>query len=197
MVCRFVQKQHVWCVEQELTQRNAAFFTTRQGGYVCIVRGAAQRLHGHVDLRVEVPKVLGVDLILKLGHFVSGFIGIVHREFVVAIKDVFFRLHTKHDIFTHAQVCVQFGFLREVADSRALGRPCFALKFFVLTGHNAHQGRFTCAVDTDNADFHTGQEVQADVFKDFFTTGVGFGHTIHKVDILVSGHGSHPFGIKN
>ena len=54
---------------------------------------------------------------------------------------------------------------------------------------NPHQRRFARTVDPDNADLDTWQEAEADVFKQLLAAGIGFGNTVHVVDVLVGWHG--------
>jgi len=35
------------------------------------VQRAAERFHGHLDLRVQVPQILGIDLVLQIRHFAA------------------------------------------------------------------------------------------------------------------------------
>ena len=49
--------------------------------------GQPQRVHGLLDLGIEVPEVLGLDLVLETGHLVRRLVRIVHGEFVVAVED--------------------------------------------------------------------------------------------------------------
>lgn len=89
VVGRFVQEQHVGRFQQQLAQRHAAFLTTRKVGDVGVVRRAAQRLHRHVDLAVQIPQVFRVDRVLKGGHFLHQLVRIIlgdlHRDLVEAV----------------------------------------------------------------------------------------------------------------
>ncbi len=58
MVGRLVEQQQVGLVEQQPAQRDAAALAAGQLGDVGVVGRAAQRVHGEVDLAVEVPEVL-------------------------------------------------------------------------------------------------------------------------------------------
>ena len=61
-----VEQQHVGLFQQNLAQRHATLFTTRQLGHVGVARRQAQRVHGHFDLVVEVPQIVLVDVLLQL-----------------------------------------------------------------------------------------------------------------------------------
>ena len=192
VVGRFIEQQHVRRFEQQFAQRHTAPFTARQ---VCghrVIGGAAQRLQRDVDLRVQIPKVLRVDLVLELRHLIGGLIRVVHRQLVVAIQNVFLGLHTQHHVFTHVEGFVQVGFLRQVANFGPLGGPRLTCEILVHSGHDFHQGGFTCAVHANDANLHAGQKAQADVLKALLATGIGLGHAVHVVDILISRHWGPP-----
>ena len=104
MVGRFVQQQQFRLVEQQLAQRDAAALAAGELRHVGIVGRAAQRVHRLVDLAVEIPQALGLDLVLQLGHLVGGFLGIVHRQFVVAIEDRLLLGDAQHDVLAHRLV---------------------------------------------------------------------------------------------
>ena len=173
VVGRFIEQQHFGRFKQQFAKGNTTGFTPGKGCYIRIIRRAAQCFHRYVDLAVEIPQVLGVDLVLQRSHLVGGFVGIVHRQFVIAVKYVLFLFDAKHDIFTHGQSGVEIGFLLEVANLGPLCDPRLARKVFVLTGHDPHQSGFTRTVDTDDADFHTGKEVQVNVVETFLAARIG------------------------
>src|SRR6185312_2711854 len=58
VVGRLVEQQQVGRLEQQLAQRDPAALTTGELGDVGVRRRAAQRVHGELELRVDVP---GVD----------------------------------------------------------------------------------------------------------------------------------------
>jgi hypothetical protein len=62
----FVEQQDVGFLQQQATQRNAPSFAARQDFYGRFGRWTAQRVHGHFESRVEVPRVLRVEFLL---HF--------------------------------------------------------------------------------------------------------------------------------
>ncbi len=190
MVGRFVEEQHVGGFEQQLAQRHAAFLAAGKRGNIGLVGGAAQRFHRDIDLAVEIPEVLGVDLVLELGHFIGGFVGIVHRQFVVAVEHGLFLGHAQHDVAAHIEGGIKLGFLRQVAHARAFGVPSLALEILVPACHDLEQGRFTRAVDADDTDLHAGEEVEVDILKALLATGVGLGHSGHVIDVLIGSHGA-------
>jgi hypothetical protein len=190
VVGRFVEKQHVGLLKQELAERHAAAFPAREGGDIGIVRRAAERVHRDADGRFKLPQVLRVNLVLQGGHLVCGLVRVVHRQFVVAFQDLGLLGHAQHDVFLGGELRVKLRLLREVADLGALGGPGLTFEVLVHPGHDLQEGRLARAVDADDADLHAGQEVQVDVLKAGLAAGVGLGDVLHVVNILIAGHGA-------
>ena len=126
MVGGLVEQQHLGLFEQQLAQRDAAALAARELRHVPIVGRAAERFHGLVDLRVEIPQALRLDLVLQAGHLVGGLVRIVHGEFVVAVEDRLLGGDALHDVAAHVQHLVELRLLRQVADARALGHEALA-----------------------------------------------------------------------
>ena len=186
MVGRLVQQQQFGLVEQQLAQRDAAALAAGELGDVGIVGRAAQRVHRLVDLAVEIPEACGLDLVLQFGHLVGGFVGIVHRQFVVAIEDRLLLGDAQHDVLAHGLAGVELRLLFEVADAGALGDPGLAVIFLVEAGHDPQQGRFAGAVDAEHADLGVRVERQMDVIE-HLPGRVALGQTLHEIDEL-TGH---------
>ena len=72
VVGRLVEQQDVGLGQQQLGQRHAALLAARQLRHVGVARRAAQRVERLLDLRVEVPQVLRVDLVLQLAAISSA-----------------------------------------------------------------------------------------------------------------------------
>ena len=81
-------------------------------------------------------------------HFIQAFQGVNHfgHRFFNRLTDGVFR--------------VQFWFLRQVTDFNARLRASFAFDFGINAGHDAQQGRFTRAVQTEYTDFGAREEAQ-------------------------------------
>ena len=163
MVGRLVEQQQVGLVEQQPAERDAASLAAGQLGHVGVVGRAAQRVHGEIDLAVEVPQVLGVDLVLQLGHLVGGLVGVVRGDLVVAVEQRLLRRDALHDVLAHGLLRVELRLLLEVADAGALGDPAFAAELSVDAGHDAQQRRLARAVDAEHADLGVRVEGQMDV----------------------------------
>ena len=87
MIGRLVEQQELRLLEKELAQRHAPPLAAGKLGDVGVVRRTAQGVHRKIDLGIEVPQPLGLDLVLQLGHLVGSFIGVVGGELVVAVDD--------------------------------------------------------------------------------------------------------------
>jgi hypothetical protein len=144
-------------------------------------------------LTIEVPQILGVDLVLELRHFVSGFVGIVHGEFVVAIELRLLLGHAFHDIAHDVPRRIELRFLWQIADGHSIRGPGLAGELLLLSRHNAQQRRLARAVDADHADLGAGEEGERHVLQDLFPAGIGLVELVHDVDVLRGGHGR-PFG---
>ena len=69
VVRRFVKEKQVRGFQQQAAQGHAAAFPTGKYGHRGIPRRAAQRGHGLLQLRVQIPGVRGIDFRLQLAHF--------------------------------------------------------------------------------------------------------------------------------
>ena len=126
MVGRLVEQQDVGLGEQQAAKRHAPLLAARQRVNLGVAGRAAQRVHGLLDLRIEVPEVAGVDLVLQLRHLVGGLVGIVHGELVVAVELRLLLRHALHDIAGHVLGRIELRLLRQIADADAVGRPGLA-----------------------------------------------------------------------
>ncbi len=152
MVGGLVEQKQFGLLQQQPAQRHAPPLAARQLRHIGIVGRAAQRIHRLVDFGIEIPQPLGLDLILKLRHLVGGFVGVIHRKFVVAIENRPLRRHALHDILTHRLAGIELRFLLQIADTGAFGRPGFAAELGVEARHDAQQRRLAGAVDAEHAD---------------------------------------------
>jgi hypothetical protein len=69
VVRRLVQQQQIGGLDEELAQRDSAALTTGEDRHGLVRRRAAQGVHRLIELRIDVPRVGGVDLGLQLAHF--------------------------------------------------------------------------------------------------------------------------------
>ena len=188
MVGRLVEQQQLGLFEQQPAERDAAPLAARERGHVGVVGRAAQRVHRLLDLAVEIPQALGLDLVLQPRHLVRGLVGIVHRELVVAVEDRLLVRDAEHDVAAHVERRVELRLLRQVADPRALGDEALADEFRVEAGHDAQQRRLARAVDAEHADLGVGIEGEIDVLQNLLAARPGLGQALHVIDELARGH---------
>ena len=188
MVGRLVEQKHFRRFQQQLAKRDTAAFTARQAFDIGVIGRAAQRLHRDIDLRIQIPEVLAVDLVLQLCHLVGGLVAIIHRQFVEAIKLGLLGRDTQHDVVTHVQRRIKMRLLRQIANLGALGGPGLAGEIGIQPGHDLHQGRFTRPVHAHHADFDSGQKAQVNVLETFLAARIGLGNPLHVIDVLIGCH---------
>jgi hypothetical protein len=174
MIRRLVEEEHVRLLEQHATQRDATLLATRQPAHVGVGRRQPQRVHRHLDLVVEVPEVVRVDVLLELPllleqrrHLVVRHrLGELHRDFVEAVERAALVLERLLDVAAHVLRLVELWLLREETDLRPLVRPRLALKVLVDACHDAQQRRLARAVGAEDADLRAGIEREPDVLED-------------------------------
>ncbi len=184
VIGRLVEQQQLRLLQKQPAERDTPPLAAGKLRHLGIVGRAAQRIHRLIDLGVEVPQSLGLDLVLQLGHLVGGLVGIVHRQLVVAVDDRLLRRHPLHDVLAHRFGRIELRLLRQVADAGALGGPSLAGKLGVEAGHDAQQRRLAGAVDAEHADLGIGIERQVDVLQDLAVARIGLGEPLHMVDEL-------------
>ena len=187
MVGRLVEQKQLGLFEQQPAQRDAAALAAGELRHLGAVGRAAQRIHRLIDLGIEIPQALGLDLVLELGHLVGGLVGIIGGEFVVAVEDRLLRRDALHDVFAHGLSGIELRLLRQVTDAGALGDPALAVIFGVDAGHDAQQRRLAGAVDAEHADLGVRIKRQVDVLQDLPVARIGLGQAFHVIDEL-TGH---------
>ena len=158
MVGRLVEQKQIRLLEEELAERHATPLAAGELRHVGIIGRTTQRIHRLIDFGIEVPQPLGLDLVLKLGHLVGGFVGVVQRQFVVAVEDRLLHRHAFHDVLAHRFCGIELRLLRQVTDAGAVGGPGLAGILVVDPGHDAKERRLTGAVDAEHADLGVGIE---------------------------------------
>ena len=188
MVGRLVEQQQIGLVEQQLAERDAAALAAGELGHLGVVGRAAQRVHRQVDLAVEVPEVLGVDLVLQLRHLVGGLVGIIGGDLVVAVEQRLLGGDALHHVLAHGLFRVELRLLLEVADAGAFRDPALAGELGVDAGHDAQQRGLAGAVDAEHADLGVRVERQMDVLQHLLAGRIGLGQTLHVIDELATVH---------
>ena len=184
MVGRLVEQQQFRLFQQQLAQGDAAALAAGELFHRPVVGRAAQRVHGLVDLAVEIPQALGLDLVLQGGHFIRRLVGIIHRQLVVAVEHRLLVGDAEHDIAAHVERLVELRLLREIADPRAFGDKALAGKLCVDSRHDAQERRLAGAVDAENADLGVRIEGEMDIVQDLLAAGPGLCQTLHVIDEL-------------
>ena len=118
-----VEQQQFGLLEQQPAERDPTALAAGQLLHVAVVRRTAQRVHRLVDLGVEIPQPLGLDLVLQLGHLVRVLVRVVRGELIVAVEDRLLRRHPLHHVLAHALARIELRLLLQIAHARALGRP--------------------------------------------------------------------------
>ena len=62
MVGRLVEQQQVGLLKKQPAKRDTAAFAAGEPRYVGILRRTAERIHRLLDLALEIPQALGLDL---------------------------------------------------------------------------------------------------------------------------------------
>ena len=196
VVGRFVEQQDTGLLEQQTAERDPAPLAPRQRRDRGLGGRAAERVERDLDLAVDLPAFLRVDLLLELGLFgeqrVHGVV--VHRlaervrDRVEPVERRLQRAERGQHVLADGVAAFELRFLRQVADANALGGPGLAAVLGLEAGHDLEQRRLAGAVHAEHADLHAGQERQRDALEDLATAGIGLGQVLHHVDVLVSGH---------
>ena len=147
MVRRLVEEQHVRLLEKNTAERDATLLSARQIRHGGIARRQSEGVHRDLDLVVEIPEVVRVDLLLnlrltieQLGHRV-----VVHRlrelvrDVIELVEQRTLSTNRFLDVAADVLAGIQLRLLREVADAGALCRPGFALEFLIDARHDAKQ----------------------------------------------------------
>ncbi len=142
-----VEEQHVRFLEQDATQRHATALAARELRHVGVGGRQTERVHRHLDLVVEVPQVVRVDLFLharltgeQLVHRrVLHRLGEHHRDVLEFLEKRALRLHRELDVAFDVERGIELWLLRQEPDACALARPGFALKIVIHAGHDAEQ----------------------------------------------------------
>ena len=169
MVGRFVEKQNVGLLEKKTAESHAAAFTAGEGGDCLIVGRTLERVHGALELAVDIPGVGSVEMVLQFGltrdkglHLVGVFEDIgVGKGFVDLVEfgqHVHNGLHSLAHNFNDGFVGIELRILLEIADSVARRENNLALITLVDSGYNLQQSRLPGAVKADNADLGSVEE---------------------------------------
>ena len=185
VVGRLVEQKHVGLLKQQAAQSHPAALTAGERGDILVVGRTLERIHGALELRIDIPGIGCVEGILKLGltldefiHLVGVFKHIGVAECGVDLVELFEEIHHGLDAFTHhfdyRLLRVELRLLLQIAYGIAGSEHYLALNIAVETGDNLQKRRFTGAVQTDNADLGAIEKRQIYVFKYLFLGRIRF-----------------------
>ncbi len=181
-----VEQQQVGLAQQQLAQRHATPLTTGQMGHRVVRRRAAQRVHRLLELRVDVPRVGGVELLLELAHLLHQLVGVIggHQlgNLVVPVE-LGLDGNALFDVLPHGLGLVQRRLLQQDADARVVGQEGLAVVGLVQARHDPQDARLAGPVGAHHTDLGSGEEVQRDVVEDDLVA-VRLADLFHRVDEL-------------
>ena len=133
---------------------------------------------------IKSPTFLKLDNILLVSRQVSFYgIAAVGMTMVLLVGEIGHFKH-RHDVVLHAQLAEHACLLRQVADFNAGLRTRFTFDLGVDTGHDAQQGRFTGAVQTEHTDFRAREKAEGDIFQNMTFRRNHFADTMHGINEL-------------
>jgi hypothetical protein len=190
VVRRLVEQENVWLPQQETAKRDTALLAARDHPDLRVGRRAAQRVHRHLEPRVELPPVerldplLDLPLLLEQDVHVDVGVGKLVVDRVVLTKQIDDLLRPLLDDLAHGLRLVELRLLLEVAD-RVSGRD-HRLANEVLVGprHDLQERALSRSVQTDDADLRAVEVREVDVLQDGLLVVV-LAHPDHGVDDLV------------
>ncbi len=185
-----VEEEKVGLAQQDLAQRHPAPFAARDLADVGVARWAAQRIHGDFELAVELPEVLGVDLVLQTAELRRGVVGIVRRQLLVAAQHGALLGHRLLDVAEHVLGRVQERLLGQETDGIALVHERLAGEVLVLAGHDAQERGLARPVGADDADLGAVEKRKPDALEDLLALRGRLPQVLHAVDELR--HASRP-----
>ena len=192
VVGRLVEEQDVRFHEQQPGQGDAAPFAAREHRDGRFRRRAAQGLHGDLEVAVEVPGVVLVDLLLEPGllgeqrvHVGPGVAHLV-ADRVVSGQYVDDRLDALANGLESGLGGVELRVLLEEPDGIAPAEGDLADVALVLPGDDAEQGRLPRAVEPEDADLGAEVKPERDVLEDL---------AVRRVDPADPRHGKDDLGI--
>ena len=119
MIGGFIEQKNVGLLQQQTAQRDAAPLAAGQDFHRGVRRRTAQRIHRHLQPRIEIPGVLMVEFLLHfalpLEQFVHLVVGHLFAELGVDLFELFQQidsfLHGFFDHFAHRARVIDQRFL--------------------------------------------------------------------------------------
>ena len=168
----FVEQQHVRVRQQEAAQGHPAPLSAGELGDVRIPGRQAQGVGGDLEGALEIPALCRIDGALQLPlaleqavHFVvvHGF-GELHGDLVELVHEGLGFSHALFNVAAHVLARVELRLLGQVAHLDIGLGPGLAVKLPIHPRHDAQEGGFSRAIQTEHADFGAGEKGQGDVF---------------------------------
>ncbi len=190
VVRRLVEEQEVRPGQQQAAERHAPPLAARERGDVGVVGRAPERVHGDLDVAVEVPRVCGGDLVLQLGLQRADLLVVRVRvaphghDLVVAGQHVADRADAVHHVAEDVLGRVELGSWARHADREPGGEAGLARVAVVLAGHDPQQAGLARAVRADHADLGARVEREGDVGQDRAVRRVEAAELVAGVDEL-------------
>ena len=189
VVRRLVEEQQVGGLDEELAQRHAAALTTGEDGHRLVRRRAAQGIHRLIELRVDVPRIGGIDLGLELTHLLhqSIEVGVRVRHLfgdLVEARELAEDLSgAQADVFNDGLRLIEDGLLHEDADGVTGGQTRLAIAGLIQAGHDLQDRGLTGTVGADHTDLGSREEAHGDIVEDDLVTDglAGLDHLINKL----------------
>ena len=185
----FVQQQDVGLLQEQTAERHAPAFTAGQHTHLGVGVGAAQGVHGLLQAGVQVPAVVGVDLLLQLALLGQQcvHVGVGIGEL---IADGVIGLHPAHLLggaFFHGLadglLRIQGRLLLQHPRGVAPAQHGLAVEVVVHASHDAQHGALAGAVEAQHTDLGPQKVAEGDVLDDRLAV-VDLGDPHHRVDDL-------------
>ena len=192
VVGRLVEQQEIGGTQKEPAEGHATPFAARERGDIRIAGRTPQRVHRHLDLRIELPGADLIDPILHaslLGQHLVHFVGVevfgkarVERVELIEqradLDGAFF------DVALDVLRWIESRFLGQVADRDAGSRKRFAEKRRVVARHDLQERALAGAVQAEDANLRARQKREPDVFQDLMVGRMDLPEPFHRVNEL-------------
>ncbi len=187
-----VKEQQVGLTQEQFAQGHPAALTAGQVVDGGLWRGASQRVHGLLQLGVQVPGISRVDRLLQVTHLgherveVGVRVGHQYRDLVIAVEFALDLADALLHVAEDRLLVIELWLLHEDAHRVARGQPGLPVGWLVEAGHDLEHRGLPGPIGTDDTDLRPWEEGQGDVIEDDFFA-VRLAGARHDVDEL--GHG--------
>ncbi len=184
VVGRLVEQEHVVGLQQQAAQCDAAALAAAQRAHVRIPGRDAQRVHRRLDVAVQLPEVLGVDLVLEPAQLVRVLVGPVRGEVLVFLEDRALWRHRLLDDLEDGLLRIELRLLGEEPDARAVGGKSLAREVLVHAGHDPEERALARPVAPEHADLGRRVEREPDALEDLLALLSDLAEVLHREDVL-------------